>query len=224
LIFIFLAIGTYIYIKVSIFLYKKLQPANKKLRIFVIVVLLLLPFIDVFVGYLFFIPLCKFNSGMSVYDYIYDNNSILIEDGTRYGLTELNKDRYFIDGIEKIEMEVKELAIKSIAKEAGMNEYTMLSDGRIFSKKIENVNSEIYYKGYSKKLFLIPVYLYRATLINNRTNKVLSVNNSYSIKYIGIGKIPYFNWLSWHKEIKEGFDCNYSLYKFMDIYGATIHK
>jgi hypothetical protein len=61
-------------------------------------------------------------------------------------------------------------------------------------------------------------------LINNEDNKILSINNSYSIEYIGIGKIPYFNWLHWHDEIKEGFNCNYNLHEFRNIYAATKHK
>lgn len=183
---------------------------------------ILLPFWDVLLGYMVYIPMCRFWAGDKVYKTVKGVNSVYYDTTyPRYGITNYNKPHYFKNGITNVEMNVTELLPGSIAKEVGLNRFWVdSSNGKLCSKKIDKIMSNIVINTTNDDYKIIPITVIQSKIYDNSNNMLLAKSNALTIRYLSIVGIPFFNWLKWYDQ---GYSSNNCKSK-TNIITLTINK
>lgn len=225
-----LVLFTFFYVTLAKRVVRFLARYNRKLKLAAILFFVLLPFIDVLIGYMVYFSLCFTDCGKTVYKTQSEPASICINEvGTRYGVhnygvTDISIDSYLFDEVLSVTVDVGKNTGRSIVSDVGLNTFFINSEGLLSSKKVSSMDCDVLYKYDENKLFLLPVHIKNAALSDMKTGEMLSESTAIKLEYLGFGIIPYFNWVGWHDSLIHLESCYDDFDKFKDLVTSTIHR
>ncbi len=184
--------------------------------------LIVLPTWDVLIALLIFIPSSLFWSGNTINKHITTDTMAFDYYWNTVGVQKNSRIDFFLRDIKYAEVKVKKANKRGIKiPEPGIYRYWLDDRNEIQFKRITNFSSRYLFQ--KKKPFKvpgIPIKFYKTQIIENENNQIIASRKNISVSYLGIGPIPFFNYLNWHDQIGYAFGSFNNYTTFNKIYSA----